>query len=274
MSLKTRKRTHGIVLLLYIIKNRLGGFSYELIANKMKKTKNPIIFAVSHVGKFDIEVISEAIKSHYYLLTGDFEHLQGTIDAPLIAANGVIYFNEFVKDERKLAKEKMIAHLCAGGNLMYFPEGAWNMSPNLSMLPCYWGIVEVARKSDDVIVPISTDQYGKKFKVNIGENFDMHKYGDTNEEKAKAISDLRDEMATLKWEIWETESQKRCELFGDEWNKYCKERFQEWPYFDLKYVNRLVFKPKGIIENDEAFAHISCLEPNLNNAFLFNKRLK
>lgn len=105
MSLKTRKRTHGIVLLLYIIKNRLGGFSYELIANKMKKTKNPIIFAVSHVGKFDIEVISEAIKSHYYLLTGDFEHLQGTIDAPLIAANGVIYFNEFVKDERKLAKK-------------------------------------------------------------------------------------------------------------------------------------------------------------------------
>ncbi len=274
MSLKTRKRIHWIILLIYIIKNRLGGFSYELIADKRKKAGKPIIFAVSHVGKFDIEVISEAIKDHYYLLSGDFEHIQGIIDAPFIAANGVIYFNEFVKDDRKLATKKMIAHLCAGGNLMYFPEGTWNMSPNLPMLPCYWGIVEVAQKSNAVIIPIAADQYGKKFKVNIGENFDVNKYGDTNEEKTKAISDLRDKMASLKWEIWETEFQKRCELIGDEWNEYCKERFKEWPYFNLEYINRMIFKPKGVIENDEAFAHILYLEPNMNNAFLFNKRLK
>ena len=62
-----------------------------------------MIFAVTHVGKFDIEVVSEAIRDHYYLLSGDFEHLQGLIDARFLALNGVIYFNETVKEDRRSA---------------------------------------------------------------------------------------------------------------------------------------------------------------------------
>lgn len=54
------------------------------------REKRPIIFAVTHVGKFDIEVISEAVKDHYYLLSRDFEHLQGLPDARFLALNGVI----------------------------------------------------------------------------------------------------------------------------------------------------------------------------------------
>ena len=79
-------------MLVYIIKNHLGGFSYEIINDNREETNRPIIFAVTHVGKFDIEVISEAIKEHYYLLSGDYEHIQGIIDAPFLQLNGVIYF--------------------------------------------------------------------------------------------------------------------------------------------------------------------------------------
>ena len=124
MSLKTRKKLHKLILLVYIIKNRLGGFSYELIGDKREKTDRPIIYAVTHVGKFDIEVVSEAIKDHYYLLSGDYEHLQGIVDAPFLAINGVIYFNERVKEDRASVSDRMIKHLQAGGNLMYFPEGS------------------------------------------------------------------------------------------------------------------------------------------------------
>lgn len=146
LSLKTRKKIHRIILLIYIIKNHLSGFIYEIVDDKRTETNRPVIFAVTHVGKFDIEVVSEAIKDHFYLLPGDYEHIQGTIDAPFLAANGVIYFNEKVKDDRMAASGKMIQHLSSGGNLMYFPEGTWNLAPNLPMLPCYWGIVKVAKK--------------------------------------------------------------------------------------------------------------------------------
>lgn len=127
-------------MLVYTIKNHLGGFSYEIINDNREKTDRPIIFAVTHVGKFDIEVITEAIKDHYYLLSGDYEHIQGIIDAPFLQLNGVIYFNEKIKEDRVSVTERMVKHLSSGGNLMYFPEGTWNITPNLPVLPCYWGL--------------------------------------------------------------------------------------------------------------------------------------
>lgn len=123
--------------MIYRLKNRLGGFTYEVISDKRSETDRPIIFAITHVGKFDIEVVSEAIRSHYYLLSGDFEHLQGIVDAPFLGLNGVIYFNEKVKKDRQSVTERMIRLLQEGGNLMYFPEGTWNLSPNLPVLSCY-----------------------------------------------------------------------------------------------------------------------------------------
>lgn len=274
MSLKTRQRLHWIVLLVYIVKNHLGGFSYEIIKDRRVKCDSPIIFAVTHVGKFDIEVISEAIRDHYYLLSGDYEHIQGIVDAPFLAINGVIYFNEKVKEDRISVTQKMIQHLRDGGNLMYFPEGTWNLSPNLLVLPCYWGIVEIAQKSNAIIVPIAAEQYGKHFKINIGSQFDMTLFGKSPSEKSNAISKLRDVLATLKYEIWETEPQlQRKELQGDEWNRYIEERFKEWPYFNLDYIANLVYKPKDVIDPADAFAHLSKIEPSLSTAFLFNKRL-
>jgi 1-acyl-sn-glycerol-3-phosphate acyltransferase len=274
LSLTARKRLHKLILFVYTMKNHLGGFSYEIIGDKREKTDRPIIFAVTHVGKFDIEVISEAIKDHYYLLSGDYEHIQGIIDAPFLSVNGVIYFNEKVKSDRVEVSGKMITHLKSGGNLMYFPEGTWNMTPNLPMLPCYWGIVEIAQKSNAIIVPIAADQYGKHFKINIGKNFDMNLFGNDADEKSRAIRELRDTLSALKYGIWESEPQLgRDSVTGNEWDDYINARFSEWPYFNLTYIDGLVFKPKGIISTQEAFQHLRYIEPNANNAFLFNKRL-
>ena len=54
----------------------------------------PKIFVITHVGKYDIQVISEAIAQHYYLLSGDFEHIQGTIDNKFLNLNGALYFKK------------------------------------------------------------------------------------------------------------------------------------------------------------------------------------
>lgn len=246
ISLQTRKRLHWFVLLIYIVKNHLGGLSYEILNDRHTKSNRSIIFTVTHVGKFDIEVVSEAIREHYYLLSGDYEHIQGIIDAPFLLLNGVIYFNEKVKDDRIAVKQKMIQHLNEGGNLMYFPEGTWNLSPNLPVLPCYWGIVEIAQKGNAIIVPIAAEQYGKHFKINIGTQFDMNCFGNSSSQKAKAISELRDVLATLKYEIWESEPRlQRKDLKGNEWNQYIEERLKEWPYFNLDYIEGMIYKRKN-----------------------------
>ena len=275
LTLEQRKSIHPLILQIYKIKNHIGGFSYEILSDKKTKTDRPIIFAVTHVGKFDIEVISEAIKEHYYLLSGDFEHIQGIIDAPFLGLNGVFYFNEKDKNDRKAVSQKMINHLNNNGNLMYFIEGTWNLSPNLPMLPCYWGIVDIAKKGNAIIVPIAAEQYGKKFVVNIGENFDMNLFGNSLEDKSFAIDTLRDTLATLKWEIWENVSRlNRKDVTNDMWNKYVSDRYSEWPYFNDEYIADLIYKPKGVVTNEEAYAHIKKLVPKKENAFLFNKRNK
>ena len=272
LSLQQRKKIHKIILSIYKLKNRLGGFHYNLIKDDRTATNRPIIYAVTHIGKFDIEVISEAIKDHYYLLSGDYEHLQGTIDAPFIGLNGVIYFNEKVKEDRKSASEKMIKHLQDGGNLMYFPEGTWNLTPNLPVLPLYWGIVEIAKTGNAIIVPIAADQIDKLFTINIGKNFDMNEYGDTKEEKTKAINDLRDTLATLKWNIWESYGIFKREKISIEWDEFVNSRLREWPYFNNEYIDALIFKPKEYVSHDEVYAPIKKLIPNRDNAFLFDNR--
>lgn len=274
LSLKQRQNIHGIILSIYKIKNKLGGFTHEILEDERTETDRPIIFAVTHVGKFDIEVVSEAIKDHYYLLSGDFEHIQGIIDSPFISLNGVFYFNEKVKEDRKAVSKKMTEHLQEGGNIMYFIEGTWNLSPNLPMLPCYWGIVDIAKAGNAIIVPVAAEQYGKHFKIKIGKNFDMQEYGEGTEEKSRAIGDLRDTLATLKWEIWEDDGQfERSKIEDDEWDKYVEARFAEWPYFNEEYIDGLVFKPKNVSTREDVYGPVKKLTPNKNNAFLFNKRL-
>lgn len=272
LSLQQRQKIHWLILALYMLKNRLGGFSCEVLADRRGPEKDrPVIFAVTHVGKFDIEVISEAIKDHYYLLSGDFEHLQGLPDARFLALNGVIYFNETVREDRRSATERMVRLLQSGANLMYFPEGTWNLSPNLPVLPCYWGIIDVARLGGASIVPVAAEQYGRRFKVNIGSPFDVERYGTDSAEKSRAIRDLRDVLATLKYEIWETVQVRREDLHPEDWQRFVADRFAEWPGFNQAYIDGLIYRPKGVVSPQEVFSHLTRLAPCPENAFLFRK---
>lgn len=271
LSLKTRQQLHKIIFLIFIIKNRISGFTYKVIKDERKKTNRPIIFATTHVGKYDIEVSAVGIKDHFYLLSGDYENLQGIVDGKFLFVNGVIFFNEKDNSDRLRVTDRMIEHLKSGGNLMYFPEGAWNLKPELPVLPCYWGIVAIAQKSNAIIIPVAVEQYGKRFKINIGKNIDMLKYGLENTEKEKAITELRDIMATLKWEIWESESTlNRSEITADYWDNYVSDRLSEWN-FTYNQIEELIYKPKNIYKAQDVFVHLKNITPSSKTAFLYNK---
>lgn len=274
LSLKTRQRLHKLIFGVFIIKNKLSGFSCDVLKDERNNTDRPVIFAPTHVGKFDIEVSAIGIKDHFYLLSGDYENLQGIIDGKFLMLNGVLFFNENVKSDRVAVAQKMITHLKSGGNLMFFPEGAWNLKPELPVLPLYWGIIDIAQKSNAIIVPVAIEQYGKKFKVNIGKNFDAQLFGSEDAERVRATEELRNILATLKWEIWETEPQlKRDELQSNMWDNYVNSRISEWN-FTVEHIENLIFKPKDVCVYTEVFAHIKNLIPSRKTAFLFNQSNK
>lgn len=272
-SLEERRLLHKYILATYKTIDRISGISYEVISDRRPKEylssdvkkfdsdgRRPIIYVPTHIGKNDIQAISEAIKGHYYLLSGDFEHIQGGVNAPFLAVNGRYYFNEWLKDQRQSIPQQMIDHLKNGGDLMWFIEGTWNMSENGILLPAYWSIVPVAQESNAIIIPIAVEQYdykianripirtGNHFKINIGAPFDMNVFGKSNEEKIAAINLLSDTLATLKYEIWCTEQvQRRNSLDMNYWKKFKEKRYREWPYFSDEYISDLTFKPKMIL---------------------------
>lgn len=253
------------------LKNRLEGIRVEVLDDRRGDLEEPVIFAVTHVGKSDVEAVSEAIGSHYTLLSGDFERMQGTINETFLKLNGVVYVCECDKADRRSAVERLTAQLACGSNLMYFPEGTWNLSDHLPMLPCYWGIVQVAQNSGAVVVPVAAEQYGKRFVVNIGEAIHMERFGD---DRLSAIKTLRDTMAALKWEIWESQPKvKRGEVRGNEWGLFIEARLREWP-LTLDSVWDAAFRPKSVTPREKAFSHLRILHPSCASAFLFNPRLK
>lgn len=279
MSHRSRMVIHPILLCIIMLKNIISGFKVDvLFKRKIPKTNQSIIFCITHIGKHDIEICSQIIKKHYYLLSGDFENLHGTLEGTVVELNGVIYLNKYDKADRARSKEKSIEILKKGGNVMWFPEGIWNLSPNRPILPLPFGIIEVALKANAVIVPLAIEQYGKSFYVNIGEKFDVawyaSRYTNVVEMKSMAIMDLRDIMATLKWEIWEHVQQwKREELPSDYFEEFINERLKEWHGFTYEDVLAREFHPKSIIAPKEVFAGLGVIEPNKTNAFLFDKNI-
>lgn len=280
MSHHTRVIMHPILLSAITLKNIFSGFkAITLFNSKVPKTERPIIFCITHIGKHDIEVCSQILKKHYYLLSGDFENLHGTSDGIFIELNGIIYLNKYDKEDKTKSKETSIAILKKGGNIMWFPEGIWNLSPNQPMLPLPFGIIEVALKANAAIVPVAIEQYGKEFYVNIGSIFDVTKYVPQHTDefalKIAAITDLRDVMATLKWQIWEYRKPcKRVDLPQNYFNSFVNERLKEWHGFTYEDVRAREFHFKNMTEPKDAFAHLQLIQPNKTNAFLFNKRLK
>lgn len=274
---RTRKFFHPILLFLIKAKNKLSGFKITRIHSYIDKSKRPKIFCITHIGKFDIEICSEVLKEHYYLLSGDFENLHGSLDGCLIELNGIVYLNRSDKEDKAKSKEKCIGILKQGGNVMWFPEGIWNLSPNLPVLSLPYGIIEVAVKAGAVIVPMAIEQYNKEFCINIGNHFllddYMERFENMTELQSAAISDLRDVMATLKWEIWESRPMlPRGQIPNDYFDSFIDTRLREWHGFTYADVAARQFHPKEITSPDEAWAYLSDLQPNHNNAFLFRQR--
>jgi len=67
---------------------------------------------------------------------------------------GLILVKKGNKENNLNAKLDMINLLLNGHSIAYFPEGAWNLSPNKLHLPMSYGFLDIARKSNVPVVPV------------------------------------------------------------------------------------------------------------------------
>ncbi len=210
---------------------------------------------------------------HTYLLFASLPDFYGTVDGPALWLNGVILLDRKVKESRKAAKDKMEYAIRLGADILMFPEGTLNKTENLIVQKLFPGIYDVAKKCNALVVPIAIIQEGKDVYSKVCDAVDICQY-----ERQEGLTVLRDLVATAKYELMEKHAKaSRADIGNAEayWNAFLDDLVDQMlPFYDYEIENSSQFIDKNETAYSQAFAHLSCIVPNLNNAFLFNKRLK
>ena len=252
----------------------IKGIKLSVLCDERIKNNEPIIYACTHIGGIDIETAFETITKPCWLFLGDPREVYRNLDGLMLGINGVIYVELNDKTDRKIAKETAVGLLQNGGNLMIFPEGAWNISVNKPVMSMFPGTAEIAIKSKAQIIPVAIECYEKHMYVAIGKNI---KTNGVWEDKYELTEYLRDVLATLKWEIFENRGiEQREKLPKNYRNTFMNNVFNQDKVtsYTEKDVIDTMFIDKNITEYNDAFAHLQNITANHNTAFLLNKRLK
>lgn len=174
------------------------------------------------------------------------------------------------RTDRHIAKEQSIALLKKGGSLLVFPEGAWNITENEPVMKLLPGAAAFALQSGADIVPMALERYADHYYANIGTQ--IH-YADIRNREAKTVTaELRDILATLKWEIWEHMGVQSCtDLLPDYAEAEFYPMFAPVSDYTIQDAIETRYRDKNIITPTEVFAHLQTMIPHRENAFLFRK---
>ena len=238
--------------------------------NKYKRIyRRPIIFCVNHTCFQDTPIMCKALPKQAYMLLG--KQSLYPIDELFFHLNGTIFVDRKDREDTFLSKIAMEEYLRRKQDLIIFPEGTWNLTDDLLMMEMKWGIIQIAKNTNAQIIPVSLDyeQKSKRCYVKFGEPILPETFGS----KAEAINQLRDTMATLKWEQMERYGMvERSQEWIDEEREKIKQRLAEYPPYDYGYEQSIIFDTK--IPPEEVFEPIKKLELTKKNAFLFSKHYK
>jgi hypothetical protein len=269
--MKLRKALHPILIHGLNIMHFFRGQKITIIGDKRIQTDRPIIFAATHIGWDDIEMIMTVIGEHAYLFWGDPHESYRTMDGFLLNLNGTVIIDTGDKTDRYIGKENSVHLLNLGTNLLIFPEGVWNTSENQLVQYLYSGAAEMAIRSGADIVPVAIMQFNKEFRINIGRNISSDKW--RLEQKQSLTDYLREVMASLKWEIYETQEITPRKSIPENASEKYRQSFIDMGKGIIPWQEFVdtTFHPRNIVTPEEAFAYQDKLIPCRENAFLFRK---
>jgi len=203
-------------------------------------SNGPVIFSINHSNRHDFPCVSNILKKHFVILSD--VGIRGSLGGLICDLNGAIYVKRDDRNSRLESKMKMVETLQAGFNLLIFPEGTWNLSDSLPMLPFPWGIIDIAKQTNTPIIPVIMEyDYSKKLcNATVGKVLRI-----SDEESLQSgCTRLRDSMATLRWYLWEEkEMSKRAEINKDDFRKFITMVKNEYQRLDQEDEEKFIFNP-------------------------------
>lgn len=271
----------GVLLrrLFYPLVKRLSGPLTEVQGVLVKSAsipRGPKIFAVTHTySREDVAWGISFAGEQSFLITNARQELLETSDGYALWASGVILVDRHDKENRRASLEKAKRVLNLGGNVMIFPEGVWNMSPNLLVRKLFSGVYRIACETCAPVIPMGTMLYDGIFYVSRGAPLHLEKF-----ERQAGLNLLRDSLATLKWELMEQYGQTTREklLCGQDptmyWARHLENYIAKQTVYEREEEAHAHFMDQADIEHEEVSRHLAYVPPNTKTAFLFSKKAK
>ena len=184
----------------------LAGGAVEKISDGQENIPDgPVIFAHTHQGILDNFSWIPATPKHAIIFHSS------VVKKLLIVAQlntGLILVNKSNSQSRLNAKLDMIKLLLEGYSIAFFPESAWNLSPNKLHLPMNFGFIDIAKKTSVPIVPV-VDEYTydssaekekiKRIHIRFGKPIQVMRM-DSLKEK---LEEYQEAISTIRWSLFE-----------------------------------------------------------------------
>ena len=232
----------------------------------------PVIFASTHGFGEDAATAVAITDRPSFMVNGSPKQLLYSFDGISAWAIGSIVLDRSDNASRAASKAKMLRALKLGSDVIIYPEGTWNKSPNGLMNPLFPGVYDVAKESGAPVVPIASVLVDDHIYGIRGTAFDITQF-----DRTEGLAVLRDKLATLRWEVMEQHSHAsrddlpRGEAAEEYWKNHIDSLMVEVEFYDYELEKHTKCVDKSITEPGDAFSHLEKLIPRRENAFLFRK---
>lgn len=238
----------------------------------------PVIFAANHAFRDDSLASILAAKRHTYISLASVPQLLNAFDGFTAWLNGPVLINRKVKKSRDTFIPKSVNVLRYGADLLIFPEGVWNKSPNTLILNLWSGVYRIACETGAKIVPVThyIRDYTDKLKGNPIHTVidDPIRVDDLSESAALEL--IRDILASwhyLMMEVYGKVTRKEA-LTGsmnssEAWEKQLVARITTADRYDLEIELKADFRPKDKILPQDIFRPVA----NISNITAESVRL-
>ena len=263
-SIRIRKILHPILLRL------LPAFMKykQVIERKIEIPQEPVIWCPTHCFEDDIAASIGAAR-HAYILFGSIPALFNRLDGVGAYVNGVVICYRKVKASKRAATEASAHLLDMGMDLILFPEGVWNKTPDKLLLDFWPGAYRLAKENGCKIVPVIhylADPH-KKYDGNVIHTIiaDPISMEGMDEQKGQIL--LRDTMATWYYYLMEKYGQSTreglldgFETADDAWESYMEMHTSCVKYYDREIELCADYRPKQITRPEDVWQSVANIQ--------------
>ena len=223
--------------------------------------EEPVIWIANHGFHDDILATVLAAKRHAYILFGSLPAFYSTIDGFTAYLNGVALVNRKVAASRHSSIDKCERIMELGSDVIIFPEGVWNKSPNELLLNFWPGIYILSKNTGAKVVPIChfLRNYFDRSKENLLHTVVDDPMDICHMPQDEALREVRDVMSGWVYLMMEKyASAKREDIVtnGDAtktWEEELVKRINTAPRYDKEIEITSEYRPKTILREADVW---------------------